>query len=204
MTPYTPNIPKPQQTFSATQQLIADNFTVLNDVFSQDHINYTTTPAQGEKGDHKWATFNNIQVDPAPALTYPLSRLYPKTFGAAATYSELYYSSPSSTPATHITLVPTIKAIGYIQCTGAAGAQTLITTSTLNFNIASVAASAPVSGSSLFTVTFTTAMEYDTYYINVVGIDVATPVESISNALVGSFQFTAPNANTAYYQIWVF
>ena len=196
---YYDAIPQSTDDPSDSQSQLLTNFGTLNTVFANDHVNYTTTPAQGLQGQHQFVTFNNVTTN--PSLTYPTGRMYTKTFGSGTAYPELYFNAPTSTAVQFYPLIPSIKAIVTFQSTGVVGAQTLITTNTLNYNVASVTAA----GSVTFTVTFTTPLTYATYYphVSTTGSGNGAPV--FSNFTTASFQFSVLNFNAGdIYKLFVF
>ncbi|KKN33420.1 hypothetical protein LCGC14_0803870 [marine sediment metagenome] len=65
---YDPNTPDAADRISDTQAPIRDNFTILNDVFDEDHYNYTDAsgvpPPPGFRGFHRKSTYPEEASDP--------------------------------------------------------------------------------------------------------------------------------------------
>lgn len=198
-------IPQDTDDPSDSQAQILTNFGTLNTVFGNDHVNYTTTPAQGLQGQHLYVTFNNVTTN--PSLTYPTGRLYTKTFGSGTAYPELYFNAPTSAATQFYPLVPTIKCCGTFTNTGSSGNQPLTTINTLTVNNPSVSAAA--AGSQVtFTVTFATPLPYDTYYpfVNSTGIT-SSLLFNAFNILTTGFSFIGTNLGSPQqvtYRFFVF
>ena len=65
---YDPTVPAASQRISDTQTPIQNNFTVLNDVFNEDHFNYDDAsgdpPPPGLRGFHRMSTYSDLGGDP--------------------------------------------------------------------------------------------------------------------------------------------
>lgn len=121
---YTPTTPNAGDIIAVTQPFIRDNFTVLNDVFDIDHVNYT---AASDNGKHKKSTYLD-QSAGIPTSSAGEVSVYSFTTGGI---SNLRYRRDNL--ATEFTLNP-IRAFAYVTGTGAPGNQTL----TNSFNVSSV------------------------------------------------------------------
>ena len=159
---FTPNVPLANQSISGTQPIINNNFLCLdNDTngFTVDHQSMTDLTNGGK---HKWVTLLNVSSD--PSLTYPISRIYEKTFGSSPNFDlELYWATPRQNAQPQINrLIPSVKAMAMWTSTNVSGVQPFVTGALL-INVNEVMATgAPTS---IATITFTTPLDYDNYYI---------------------------------------
>lgn len=88
---YSPGIPTPNETFSASQSEIATNFTTINDVFAIDHVNFT---AGANNGDHQKVTFPTA-TSPVPTAVNDFGVLFSILDGAGA--SQLKFVNKTTT-----------------------------------------------------------------------------------------------------------
>lgn len=188
-------IPNPNDLISVSQGQLKDNFQANKNTFDVDHVDFNATGA----GRHKFVTINDVSVD--PALTYPQSQIYEKNFGTAPNRdTELYFASPRENNAAQLNrYLPTAKAIFKFKPTGAAGVQNaVLIPNTLNFNVSvggiTATAPAPFTFISTFTVLFTNALDYDTYFVF---ISMYTGnYLPIATQTVSGFTFSAVNSTT--------
>lgn len=157
---YTRDIPFATHTPASDQPNMQVNTNTIDDLLKVDHISFND--ANG--GKHNHVTFHNAQSD--PTLLNSETQIYPKTFGAAATYLETFTASKTNGGSQINGYLPFVKGMAQIISTGVAGAQTIITLNTLAINIASISlGNGPLGVNTRLTVTFTVALSYATYYV---------------------------------------
>lgn len=88
---YDPTVPAASQRISDTQAPIQNNFTVLNDIFNEDHFNYDDAsgdpPPPGLRGFHRMSTYSELGGDPT---AFPdIGTVYTKDNGDGRT--DLFY-----------------------------------------------------------------------------------------------------------------
>jgi hypothetical protein len=183
-------IPNPTDLISVSQGELKTNFTVNQTAFDVDHVDFNVTGA----GRHKKVTLNDIAAD--PTLTYPVSEIYAKTQGTAPNLDlDLYYAAPRQNLAAQINrFVPTCKMITKFNATGAAGSQNaafIANTVNVNMSLNGIIASAPfgLNSISTYTVTFTNALDYDTYYVFITHVGANNGFLSILTQTTAGFTF---------------
>jgi hypothetical protein len=156
---YTLGIPNAPNNPSNDQPNMKVNNDANSQIWSIDHVTFASTPA----GTHNHVTFANSQSN--PGLAANTTQIYPKSFGNATTYLETYTAANDSTGINQINgYLPFVKAIVSFTTLGQGGGNpTIITTNTLNANVASITQSAGATAT--ITVTFTNPLPYNTYYI---------------------------------------
>lgn len=179
-----PNPPDPPAGDVADMQVNTNSISSWTEV---DHIGFNLTTA----GQHRVMTFPTVQTtSTAPfAATYPISQIFPKSFGNVATTEELYYadSSTGGGPRASIQrLIPTCKAYAMVNWNGTVWTLLGASTNNLQVNIGSISATS----NSAFTVNFTTNLDYASYSVFVTTQGTTTTVPTISSVAVGSFRFT--------------
>lgn len=185
---YNPNIPQSTDPISQSQSQILTNFSQANTAFGIDHTNLATASNQGF---HKQVTYQNVSaVVPATLTTFPQAVSYTRSFGTAPNRAqELYFAVQRETTGALDCLSPSLKAIGKFT-TAAAGAQPIISTNTLNLNIASI-----VLAGSTYTITFTNALDYDTYYVFFTPGNPTAITPRITSQTTAGFSFAGPVSN---------
>ena len=156
---YNAGIPTSNQNLSVSQGLIKTNFTVINNLYQQDHDGFNTGSGNGT-GYHTQVRF--LKPKSPPGALYPIATLLTQAFGTSPNLNtELYLQENRQTSGLLTNLVPSIKAMCRAQVPSSAGAASIISTNSLNFNVASVT----WNGTYSFTVVFNTALDYATYFV---------------------------------------
>lgn len=153
---YIPNIPFATHNPSTDQPNMEINTNAVPTILAVDHVTFNLPNG----GTHNHVTFANGQTD--PSLPSGQTQIYPKTFGSPTTYLETYTASTSSASLQINGYLPFVKCMG--RFTGSVGPYPVTFTpaaNTLNVNIASITQTSSTS----VTVTFTTALAYNTYYV---------------------------------------
>lgn len=137
MASFTPNMPTATQSLGETQQKVQDNFTVINNTISQDHVAMNTTGA----GKHKFSTYITQGSNPTTALT-ELALFSQTTAGGQALYmirdnilatKVALTSSKIAAPTTSITFLPgdLLFAWGLVNDASASGTLTIPSMTTI-------------------------------------------------------------------------
>lgn len=168
-----------------------NNSIAISNWTTVDHVTFGSAVS----GTHNQVTFPVVATGPnAPwKNAYPMSQIFQQAFSAVT--EELYFADGSNTRTSINRLVPTIKAMGQFNCNGNIGLQPINIANTLYVNLASVSA-ASGGGLTTFTVTFTTPLDFATYYPIIVYIN-AIPSNPAIVRLNGSFTFMGTNTNTS-------
>lgn len=100
---YDPNVPTANQRPSVSQPIIQNNFQQLNNIFDEDHINYT---AAADNGEHRKISLNDpLAAD--PNLPDPKASLYTKTVsGDTELFFEKYDNTASANLVQQLTNLP--------------------------------------------------------------------------------------------------
>lgn len=182
---YTPGIPNPPDPPSGDVSNMQTNTNSIGNWVAVDHLGFNS----GIAGQHKVVTFPNVQTGAvAPfANTYPISQVFPKSFGTAATTEELYYADSSSSARASINrLIPTVKVYAMVNWNGAVWTLLGSASNNLQVNAASISATSTAG----FTLNFTTALDYTTYSCFVGFAGNAQRSGTISSQAFSSFIFT--------------
>jgi hypothetical protein len=156
---YITNIPFATHNPSTDQPNMQINTNATNDIIGVDHVTFNT--ANG--GTHNKMTLTNAQPD--PGLLMSQAQIYPKTFGSSVTYLEPYFASNTSANNQINGYLPFVKCMGrFVTSSGPYPATLTVPANTLSVNIASVNGIVQTAANSV-TVTFATALPYNTYYI---------------------------------------
>ena len=152
---YTRDIPFATHTPASDQPNMQVNTNSTDDLIQVDHISFNDANA----GKHNHVTFHNAQSD--PTLQNSETQIYPKTFGSGTTYLETYTAAKTNGGAQINGYLPFVKCMVRFTSIAMNGAITP-TAGYLNVNVNTVVQSA---GGNVITVTFTTALPSNTYYI---------------------------------------
>lgn len=156
MVTYNKAIPDAPNNPSADQPLMKENTDAIDTIIAVDHVSFNT--ANG--GFHNHVTFANAQPD--PALANSQTQIYPKSFGSSASFLETYTAAKTSTGNQINGYLPFIKCMGRFTTVGGPYPQTLSAPAdTLRINIATIVQNP----GNVITVTFTTALPYNTYFV---------------------------------------
>lgn len=202
---YNPNIPQSTDNISVSQGNLLTNFQQINALYGTnsagagvpgaDHVAFNDATS-ANRGLHKKVTFTNVTADPSNLIGYPNSILYTKTFGSSPNFNlELYFSEYRQNAGSGqlINLVPTVKAIAQIKFNNISGNQPIQTTNTLSSNVSTV----NWGGAQAFTVTFSKALDYSTYYVfyyYLTSGNGLNPFVTVAGSqLTTGFQFTTDN-----------
>lgn len=183
---YNLNIPNPPNPPSVDVPNMQTNTNSINNWVQVDHVGFAGTTS----GQHNHVTFPVVQTGTSSpfANTYPISQIFPQTFGNVATTEELYYadSSTGGGPRASINrLIPTVKGYAMVNWNGVAWTLLGSATNNLQVNIASISAAA----STGFTVNFTTSLDYSTYSVFTAISGNLSTVYRINSTAVSNFVF---------------
>jgi hypothetical protein len=156
---YTIGIPATNNNPSTDQP----NMQVNNDnnfaIWGVDHCTFNVDLPE-QSGQHHHVTFPITQSD--PVLDINATQLYPKVFGSSTQLLETYTAGRMSNNQQINGYLPFVKAMAkFIPVLGPYPKTLSVPANTLNVNIASIVQS----GVGTVTVTFITALPYNTYYI---------------------------------------
>lgn len=154
--PYTLGIPAANNNPSNDQPLMKVNNDNNSAIWAVDHVTF----GANYSGTHISVTFENSQSTPTPPVS--ATQIYPQTFGGAPSLLETYCAVTMSNGQTIYGLTPIVKAIATFTTVSSGFPASLATPANcLTRNIASVIQTA----SNSVTVTFTTALAYNLYYV---------------------------------------
>lgn len=155
---YIRDIPFASHNPSTDQPNMQTNTNSIDNLLQVDHVSFNDVTNSGK---HIHVTFPTSQAD--PTLLNNQSQIYPKSFGSTTTYLETYSSASTSGGSQINGYLPFVKAM--CRFTGSAGPYPATLTNpipdTLFINIASIVQTSGVS----VTITFTTPLPYNTYYV---------------------------------------
>ena len=156
---YTLGIPATNNNPSTDQP----NMQVNNDnnfaIWAVDHCTFNVDLPE-KSGQHHHVTFPITQADPVLAITS--TQIYPKVFGSPTQLLETYTAARMSNNQQINGYLPFVKAMAkFSGVVGPYPKPITVPANTLNVNIASIIQN----NSNTITVTFSTALPYNTYYL---------------------------------------
>lgn len=179
---YLPTIPAPTDRLSKSQQDIRTNFTVLNDVFNNNHIPFTNTVNPGKH------THVDMLAQAAPVTAAGEGSLY--AFNTGGTRDQLRYRRESN--GAIVPLTEWIGAFAVFTWNNGTGVITILK----QLNVASITHTGGLNP--YFTITFTQAMADTNYVIHVQNINrtLSEIINGASNIAVDSFRSTQSSFST--------